>query len=193
MKKLLSATALVTAVLIMPARAELVFNPYIGADYQFTRLSYAGDGGHDSFSGFNIHAGNRFSDHFGLELGYFRTGEQSATYDILGTPTTIKGRLQGVTLDALGYLPVTEDNAFELVGTVGLAYTHGRIESAGYITGSDSDNDIGFRVGGGAQYNFTQNLNARALVRFQTVGLEVQGIDVTDNAWIGSFGLNYRF
>ena len=195
MKKPLYA-AIVLAALSAPAQADWSFNPYVGVDYQLTRLSYADDidGGHDNFSGANIHVGNRFNDHFGLELGYFRTTEKSSSGIVAATPYTLKGRLQGVSFDALGYVPVTADRSLELIGTAGLAYTHGKLDmNVGGTPFSDTDNAFGFRIGGGAQYNITSNFNVRGLVRFQTVNLDAAGTDVTDNAWALSLGANYQF
>lgn len=188
MKHLLYTVAALAA-FTLPAQAEDYFNPYIGADYQFTRLSYDG-GGNDNFNGFNIHVGNRFTDYVGLELGYFRTGEESYTDNSLGTPVNVKGRLTGATLDALGYLPVTEDKSFELIGTAGVSYIRGEIEATALgVTVEDDESEWGFRAGGGAQYNVTDNMNIRGIARYQTADFD----DIADRAWVFSLGANYQF
>ena len=188
MKKLLCTAAVLVAV-TMPAQADDLFNPYIGADYQLTRLNYDG-GEEDNFNGFNVHVGNRFNDYFGVELGYFRTGEESSTGDIAGVPVTIKGKLYGATLDALGYYPVTQDKSIELIGTAGVSYIRGEVDATvGGVNVSDDASEWGFRAGAGAQYNITDNVNVRGLARYQTADLD----DIADEAWVYTFGMNYSF
>jgi hypothetical protein len=114
MNKLITTTA-VLALLATTAQAE-DFRPYVGADFQRTHVNYAddsiggvpfnwGEGLGSNLNGANIHVGSRIGQHFGVELGYFRTGEESKTFDILpATPLTSKLRLQGASLDGMGYI-----------------------------------------------------------------------------------------
>lgn len=213
MKKLLT-TAACLAALSFPAHAqEFNFKPYIGFDLQRTAYSYndnydiggglALDGDailEDNLDGFNIHVGNRFSKHFGLELGYFRTKEEGkniANGATVGPGTVATAdfstdvKVHGLTLDGLGYLPLGEQERFELIGTAGLSWSKAEVEATvpGVGSGDVDESEIGFRVGAGAQYNFTDNINLRGLVRYQTADFD----DVVDNAWTYGVGLNYSF
>lgn len=193
------------------ARADdVAFRPYVGADAQYTDFGYnnnydlggglALDGDailEDGLPGFNIHVGNRFHKNFGAELGYFRTKEQSkdvAAGSTVGpgptvalTGFTTKVKAQGVTLDALGYVPLDEAARFELIGTAGVSYTKAELEFAGY--GSEDESEFGYRLGAGAQYGLDDNISVRGLARYQSADFE----DVADNAWTYSLGVNYAF
>ncbi|MCD8566375.1 MAG: porin family protein [Alphaproteobacteria bacterium] len=184
---------------------EPQFQPYIGFDLQRNHVSYAddsvggvsfnwGEGLEDNLDGLNIHVGNRFNKHVGLELGYFRTKEESKTFDLLpATPVTSKVMLQGVTLDALGYIPVTPNDKLELIGTAGVSYSWVDVEldtgALGLGTLKDDEGEFGFRAGAGAQFNITDNLNVRGLARYQSADFD----GVADNIWVYTVGLNYSF
>ena len=154
----------------------------------------------DSLDGLNIHVGNRFYKNLGVEFGYFRTKEESKS---IANGTTVGSgivtavdfstdvKVQGIMLDGLGYLPLDKEGKFELIGTAGLSWSKAEFTATIPGTGSiDADeSEIGFRVGGGAQVNFTDNINMRGLVRYQTADFD----DVVDNAWTYGLGLNYSF
>jgi len=212
MKKVFSTMAIFAA-FIPDAHAEpsFIFKPYVGFDLQRSVYDYNNNydigGGfsldgdtllEDSLNGANIHIGARLHKNLGLELGYFRTQEEGksiATGTVVGkglvaaTDFDTDIKLNGFTLDALGYIPLTEK--LELIGTGGVSWTKGEVTLTIPTVGNESVNEseIGFRIGGGAQFNFTDNINARALVRYQTADFD----DVADNAWTGTVGLNYSF
>lgn len=191
-RELLSATAIFAAVLAatsLPAQAQDYFNPYIGADYQLTHVDYDG-GGDDNFNGININVGNRFTDHVGVELGYFRTGTEKESGIELGIPYALKARLTGATLDAIGYLPVTQDKSLELLGTVGLSYIRAdlTLDMLG-VTVKDDESEWGLRAGAGVQYNLTEQVSFRGLARYQTADFE----DSADHALVLTLGAQYRF
>lgn len=192
-KTSLGVAALMLAV---PAQAEdftPAFAPYAGFDVVHYNVSYKDDGDaflDDSLNGLNIHIGNRFSQNFGAELGYFRTRNESLNGDVGGVPFNSKVQLQGLTLDALGYLPVTTDKAVELIGTAGLSWTKADIKlSAPGVAEDGDDSEIGFRIGGGAQYNINDQINLRGLIRYNTADFD----DSVDRNWVYSAGLNFNF
>jgi len=215
MKKLLCTTAaLIALTLSIPAQAQ-EFKPYIGVDYQRTVASYNNNidigGGNslnvdtilnDSFDGANIHVGNRFNKYFSAELGYFRTSKEDKNIPI-GTTVGTNGAplvttaalstdvmLQGLTLDGLGYFPLGESNKVELIGTGGISWTRGKLTAATeFGSASSSESEFGFRVGGGAQFNITDKVNLRGLVRYQNADFT----NVVDNLWVYSLGVNYNF
>lgn len=201
----LTATAIFAALPAMAAEKTYSWNPYIGVDYQRMSFDYqTGDIGtgaivdgelvlDDSLNGLNVHIGARPHQNFGVELGYFRT--ENADKDIAAGSTvgpgsvaladfTTKTRVQGVTLDAMGYLPVASN--FELIGTAGVLWNRMNINFAGFKA---KESEIDWRVGAGAQFNITDNVNLRGLVRYQTADFD----GVADNAWVYSAGLNYGF
>ena len=213
MKKVLCVVALM-AVLSFPAHAEkMKLNPYLGFDLQRSIYDYNSNydigGGvvlngntllEDSLDGFNIHVGNRFHENFGVEFGYFRTKEEGKNI-VAGTtigPGVVAAanfstdvKIQGVTLDGLGYFPLGVEKRFELIGTVGISWS--KADLALTVPGVGSDNvdesEFGFRVGGGGQVTITDHINFRGLARYQTADFD----NVVDNAWILGFGLNYAF
>ncbi len=214
MRKLL-CTASVLAAFTIPAQAEEIkdLNPYAGFDLQRTSYDYNSnygiDGGlaldgaallEDSLNGANVHFGVRPYKNFGAEVGYFRTKEEGksiASGSTVGPGTiatadfTTDVRVQGVTLDALGYLPLGPQERLELIGTVGLSWSKAEVELnvPGAGNGSTDESEIGIRAGGGAQFNFTDHMNIRGLARYQTADFD----SVADNAMTYSLGLNYRF
>ena len=182
----LAATAIFAALPASAAEKTYSWNPYIGIDYQHTRINY--DNAvepflDDSLGGFNIHAGLRPYKYLGAELGYFQTAEGKGS--IAGLETKVKVR--GVTFDAMGYLPVDESGTVELIGTAGVLWNKAKLEVP--TIGSDSESEIDWRIGAGAQVNVADNVNMRGIVRYQTADFE----DTADNAWVYTVGLNYGF
>lgn len=187
------------------------FKPYIGFDAQRTVYNYndnydigggfALDGDtvlEDGLNGLNVHVGNRFHNNFGVELGYFRTKEESKSIavgttvgpgTVAAAPFRTKVKTQGIALDGLGYLPVHDQ--VDLIGTAGITWTKAEIEAVapGAGDGSVDESEFGFRLGGGAQAALTDAVNLRGLVRYQKADFD----DVADRAWTYSLGLNYSF
>jgi len=88
----------------------------------------------------------------------------------------------------MGYMPVMDDKRLELIGTAGVTWTKATIDETP-LTYKATETDIGFRIGGGAQYAITDQINARGLLRYQTADFD----DIADHAWTYSFGVNYKF
>lgn len=212
MKKFLLTTGLLAASAFPASAQDITFKPYVGLDLQRSVYSYKNEdlgGGtsldnnkilEDNLDGINMHVGNRFHKYVGAELGYFHTREESrsiaagsqiGTGLFLPSDSRTKIKTQGFTLDALGYLPVTQDAKLELIGTAGITWTKAsfKLDAPGVATESGSESELGLRGGAGAQYNFTNNLNLRGLVRYQTADFD----DTTDRAWTVSTGVNYSF
>lgn len=210
MKKFL----LISAVALAPVAAQaesVVFKPYVGVDLQRTNVEYNNNydigGGfaldgeallEDSLNGFNVHVGSRFHENFGLELGYYRTQDEDksvASGSTVGPGTvatadfTTSVQIQGITLDALGYLPVAD--MLDLIGTAGIGWNKAEVSLTvpGVGTGSVDESEFGFRAGAGAQVNVTENFGVRGLARYQSADFD----DVADNAWTYSLGVNYSF
>lgn len=211
-KNLILTTALLTAAAIPAHAQEITLKPYVGLDLQRSIYSYknmdlgsgaSADGDkifEDKIDGVNLHFGSRFHKYFGAELGYFRTREEDRNIGagssiesgtVLAADAKTKVQMQGVTVDALGYIPITKDEKLELIGTAGATWTKADIKLSQTGLGAESydKSEWGLRGGAGAQYNFTENLNIRGLVRYQTADFD----DSVDRAWTVSTGVNYTF
>lgn len=210
-KLLLSVAAL--AVLSAPAMADdLVITPYAGVDlgrsiysynenYDFEGDSLNGESLlNDGLNNINLHVGTRIGKYFGAEVGYFRssegkkniaTGESVGDGLVASTDFSTKIKTHGFSLDGLGYIPLTDDARAELIGTAGITWTKADVEMTvpGVGTAGDNLSEVGFRIGGGAQYHLTNNISARGLVRYQTADFD----DIADRAWSYTLGVNYSF
>jgi hypothetical protein len=174
-----------------PAMAgDFFFKPYVGASYDYVHANYQDDGdqiAEENLHGFDIHAGARIHKYFGIEGSYLWTADGTKD-NVLGTGINTKVNVMGYALDAMGYLPVTDKT--ELIGTAGVSRlrAHGRLEAGGAAAALSQWETKG-RIGGGAQYWLTDNLNIRGLVRYQAADFS----DTLDNAIIASLGLNWQF
>ncbi len=191
---------------VMAQEFKPEFAPYVGFDLMHYNVSYS-DGGdqylEDGLNGLNIHVGNRFSKYFGAELGYARTRDEdkdiaAGTTIVPGLFTTGAGKtkvqLQSITLDAMGYLPLDQEERFELIGTAGISWTKADLNlnvptNIAAVNLSDDDSEFSFRVGAGAQFNITDNVSVRGLARYQKADFD----DMADRAWVYSAGLNFSF
>lgn len=116
-------------------------------------------------AGANVFVGARFNQYFGAELGYgFIAKTKGNATDSDGNNASVTNKATNIYVDALGYLPVA--TKVDLIGAVGV----GRLANKGTIYSSKAEskyNKVGARVGVGAQYNVTDNVAARAMVRYQ--------------------------
>lgn len=186
-------TLLTTSIIAASSAAYAIdsysLNPYIGADYQYTYMNYTDESDgviDDNFNGFNIYGGIRPYANIGLELGYFRNFEE----DGIESGIPVYFNTQGVTLDALGYLPIDRNGRIELIGTVGVSYAEAKVGlNFGGSRVSVSEDEFGFRIGAGVEYKINQNFSARTILRYQTADFE----GLADNAVVYNVGLNYKF
>jgi hypothetical protein len=177
--------------------SDFFFKPYVGADYQFSKYGNedasatfgAGAQTDDVFDtglhGGNVHVGARVHQNLGFELGYFQTQKGTKTNAALFVGET-EADIKGISLDAFGYYPLTKQ--VELIGSVGVSYAKATLGGSALIAEIDEE-EVKPRIGAGAQYWFTDNLNARGLVRYQGADFD----DTVDNAVVTSVGLNYQF
>lgn len=166
--------------------------PYVGADYQYTHVSNARANGlsandllETDLHGGNAHVGLRFHKHMGVELGYQAT-EAGKKDNVLGSGQSTTLQHQGVTLDFMGYYPIA--NRLELIGALGISemYTEAKVDG---ISAVETWNTKA-RYGAGAQYWFTDSLNARTMIRYE--GVDFDGNNA-HNAVQATAGLNFQF
>lgn len=194
MKKLLITAAIIA--LSSPAIAsDFFFKPYVGADYDYIHPDYQSQSGisgndiaSDSLNGGDIHIGARIHKYAGLEASYLWTASSDKN-NILGTGINTSVDVKGFALDAMGYIPIDEGSKFELIGTAGISRLTSGLKLTGATVASNHESEIKGRIGGGAQYWLTDNLNARGIVRYQ--GADFSGS--LNNAVIASIGLNWQF
>ena len=145
-------------------------------------------------TGYKLWGGYQFNRNFALEGGYFNLGKFGfvATTVPAGTLTgNIK--LQGLNLDAVGILPITEK--FSAFGRLGLNYAEAKDTFAGtgavrVANPNPSKRDTNYKLGLGLQYDFTQSLGLRAEAERYRINDAVGNKGDID---LFSLGLVYRF
>ena len=121
---------------------------YFAIDAQ--SVDFDGTGGNE-YGALNFAAGVRANRNLGFEAAYFITEENDFGVNEFWA--------HGVTADVIGYLPVTNDDRFEVLGNVGIALTR-------FETNGGDNTDIGLRLGVGAQYHINDKWAARARINY---------------------------
>ncbi len=192
--------AVASATAFTSAHAEEL-KPYIGLDATMINANYKTIGTvnqddvlGNNFKGVNPYVGVQVNKHFGVELGYLHTGDQSKSFDSSvaglapGTNVTTKADIKGFHLDAVGTYPATEK--LDLLGSLGVARLKANITASvagGSISGSETDTAL--RAGVGGRYALSDNLGVRGMLRYMKADFN----DTTDGLFQYNVGLNYRF
>jgi OOP family OmpA-OmpF porin len=119
----------------------------------------------DSDVGYKIFGGRKFNKNFAVEGGYFNLGKFGFTANTTPAGTfTGTAKFQGLNLDAVGILPITEK--LSALGRVGLTYTEAKdtFSGTGAVTVTDPSpkkSVANYKYGLGVQYDFTQALALR--------------------------------
>ena len=121
----------------------------------------------DRHFGFKLFAGWKLNRNFAVEGGYFNLGEFGFTANT--TPAgSLNGsiKIQGLNLDAVGILPITEK--FSALGRVGVTYTQSKDTFSGTGAAANAFSDANpkksegnYKLGLGVQYDFTESLGLR--------------------------------
>lgn len=150
------------------------------------------DDNHDT--AFKVLGGYQFNNNFAVEAGYFNLGDFSyvATTNPPGTLTG-RAKVQGINLDLVGRLPLTE--RFSVLGRVGANYadTRDTFQGTGAVvvtTPTARERATNLKYGVGMEYAFTPALSARAEVERYRIRDAVGNRGHIDTAMIG---LVYRF
>ena len=146
-------------------------------------------------TGYKLFGGYRFNENFAVEGGYFNLGQFGfvATTLPLGT---LSGniKLQGMNLDGVGTLPITEQ--FSVFGRLGLNYAQARdsFSSTGLVGApanpNPSKSQFNYKFGAGVQYDFTESWGMRAEAERYRINDAVGNKGDID---MYSLGLIYRF
>lgn len=157
----------------------------------FTLVSIADD--KRSFGG-KVFGGYQFNNYLALEGGYFNLGKFGYTATTVPTGT-LQGdiKLQGLNLDLVGRLPVTE--RFSVFGRAGLNYASARDNFSGtgavvVLDPSPSKREANLKLGAGLEYAFNKALSVRAEVERYRINDAVGNHGDVDMV---SVGLVYRF
>jgi len=203
-----TALALCLSAFSFQAKAEnlrlnegFFFQPYVGVGYTRANVDFGTSDGVDwsnhvpkDYNAFNIFAGSRIHKHLGFELGYTHSDEPSRTTTGAGGSVNIKTKVKAYTFDALGYLPLPVNEKVELIGSIGVGEykmdTNLRVNLVGLGLGTASDrtNETALRLGLGAQYFITDNINVRGMYRY--VNLDK---GMLDGANTFSLDISYSF
>lgn len=156
-----------------------------------SQISSMTDDGSDV--GYKVYAGYQFNQHLAIEGGYFNLGEFDFSAAVL--PDTLTGELEieGINLDLVGFLPLTQ--RFSLLGRAGVNYaeTTGQFSRTGIVPlpyTRSSEREPNPKVGVGAQYAFNDALAMRLEAERYWVD---DGIGHREEADLVSLGLVYRF
>ena len=159
------------------------FRPYIGLDYVYSHADYK-----DlvlepkkSYNSGMVSVGTWISPYASLEA-FFQQSAEVKSHN--GTIDHIKTKFYACGLDAYGYLPLGCDG-FNLLGSLGLANYNMKVK---YHQGSDDKQRMGYRVGIGAQYDFTEHFAARVVGRYSFIGAKH-----LDNLMEVTAGIRYTF
>ena len=113
--------------------------------------------------GWKLFGGYKFNKYFAIEGGYFNLGEFGFTANTATGLLIGNIRLQGLNLDAVGILPLTQK--FSALGRVGVIYTEAKDRFEGpRATMSDPNpekREANYKFGLGVQYDFTRALGLR--------------------------------
>lgn len=115
--------------------------------------------------GYKVFGGYQFNRNFALEAGYFNLGEFS--YRTSTVPTgTLDGRIEieGLNLDAVGILPISE--RFSAFGRVGVNYAEAKDTFTGtgavnVTNPNPSKREANYKYGAGLQWDMTKSLAMR--------------------------------
>lgn len=149
----------------------------------------------NSDTAYKLWGGYQFNKNFALEAGYFNLGQFGYTATTVPAGTLNgKIKLQGLNLDAVGMLPLSE--RFSVFGRLGLQYAQAKdnFSSTGAVPApanpNPGKNDINYKAGLGVQYDFTKSLGMRVEAERYRIN---DAINNKGDVNMYSVGLIYRF
>ena len=149
----------------------------------------------DKSNAFKLLGGYQFNKNFAVEGGYFNLGDFGYTATTVPAGSlTGKIRLQGLNIDGVGMLPLSDK--FSLFGRLGLQYAQAQddFSSTGAVpppsSSSTNKNAFNYKAGLGVQYDFNSSLGMRLEAERYRIN-DASGNDGDINMY--SLGLVYRF
>lgn len=181
MNKNIALLAAVSAIALATSANALEFRPYVGAQYNLTSASVKNMPNMDMHS-YSIFVGTDYNRYFGTEVFYQNSNKWHKVVN--GVKNKVDFEAYG--LDAYGYLPLGCDRVFSLLGTAGIANYDFDGDQG---NGKEEDNGLGYRLGAGMQYNITNNIAVRGIVRY----IWADKLDGFDHMMEYSLGAKYSF
>lgn len=181
MNKNIALLAAVSAIALATSANALEFRPYVGAQYNLTSASVKDMPNMDMHS-YSVFVGTDYNRYFGTEVFYQNSNKWHKV--INGKKTKVDFEAYG--LDAYGYLPLGCDRVFSLLGTAGIANYDFDVADN---NAKGEENGLGYRLGAGMQYNITNNIAVRGIVRY----IWADKLDNTDHMMEYSLGAKYSF
>lgn len=182
MKKYLLLAGVASIMSFNANAMEMEMKPYVGLDYVRSMVDINEDYAEDDFNAYAINAGVKMHKNFGVEAFFQQTEEGKKTAP---SGVKVKDKYHAYGLDLMGYMPLDCDEKVELLGSVGMGYYDAEIKNDNT---KFTDDGWGWRLGAGAQYNFTENMAARMMVRYADV--DIEGVD---NIVDVTAGVRYSF
>lgn len=162
------------------------FTPYIGADYVYDHASYKKDAKllslKKSYNSGMINVGLRAMRYVGLEA-FFQQSMTNKTNK--NTDYPVKSKFYAYGADLYGYLPIG-CYGFNMLGSLGLADYN--LDLKVKQAGKYDKQRMGYRMGLGMQYDFTNHFAARVMGRYNYIGAKH-----LDNLKEVTVGLRYSF
>jgi OmpA-OmpF porin, OOP family len=145
----------------------------------------------DTDTAYKVYGGAHFTKNWGGEIAYVDFGKSTADGTFSGIPASARTKVNGLVLDAMGTLPLSDQ--FSVFGKLGVLGWH--IDSnatlSGFGSSSISSSGSSLTYGIGAQFDFTKAFGVRAEWEyFDKVGDNSTGKSAIE---LGSIGIVYRF
>lgn len=198
MNKNIALLAAVSAIALASSANALEFRPYVGAQYNLTSGNTVPAIEENVSSNVDMHTysvflGADYNRFFGTEVFYQNSNKWHKKFG----ETKVKSDFAAYGLDVYGYLPLGCDRVFSLLGTAGIAiYDYTTKFNIGGVPGQvpgrnykGEDNGLGYRLGAGMQYNLTNHLALRGIVRY----IWADKLDNMDHLMEYSLGVKYNF
>jgi len=179
------------AALLFSANAEAMMHrglsemkPYIGAEYVYSKAKLGGTAGglKDNFNSAKGDLGIELYKNFYTEFSYQQSWQVKNKY-AAPDRTSVKQRFAAYAMDVYAKMPIM-CSPFGLVATGGLALYD--VTQKGLP--DKSFQRVGYRIGGGMQYDFSEHWSARVIGRYSYVGA-----NRLDNYKEVAAGMLYRF
>lgn len=191
--------ALVSALSLTTINAhalDLTPKPYVGAELGALSLDYSNNSSVDLSSFYadklttaSAYVGAELNDRLAIELGYINSSEKSKNFNNGTNNFSSDVKLTGFYADVIGKQPLTD--SVKALASVGITHLKGDITLSNTDTGvsvSGDETETSFRFGLGGEYQATDSIDIRAMVRYMDTG-----IDDIDSAIQYAVGVNYKF